>query len=138
MAQAFAYYNYDETQGRHGVHRGFRAAQVPINADTFRAGYVTPDDRWDNYWRAGQNALLGWDSALPGAGNGAKSLGQELGQQRRLRVLPGREGVPQRLPALAAGCRRPQPDRLDGHSFRSSGYRLKQVFADAAIYCMGQ
>ena len=35
------------------------------------AGYITPDDRWDNYWRAGPNALLGWSPSLPGSGQGA-------------------------------------------------------------------
>ena len=49
--------------------------------------YVTPDDRWDNYWRKGRNALLGWDPALPGAGQGAKSLG------------PGTRAAPMRSPA---------------------------------------
>jgi hypothetical protein len=33
------------------------------NADNFKPGYVTPDDRWDNYWRKGNNQLLGWDPA---------------------------------------------------------------------------
>ena len=48
------------------------------NSDNFKFGYVTPDDSWDNYWRAGPNQLLGWDASLPGGGNGAASMGQEL------------------------------------------------------------
>ena len=39
---------------------------------------MTPDDSWNNHWRQGQNALIGWSPALPGSGTGAKSLGQEL------------------------------------------------------------
>ena len=51
-----------------------------INADNFRPGYVTMDDHWNNYWRAGQNRSVGWSSALPGNGNGAKGLGQVIGR----------------------------------------------------------
>ena len=48
------------------------------NDTTFADGFVTPDDSWHNHWRQGQNALIGWNSAMPGQGNGAKSLGEEL------------------------------------------------------------
>jgi hypothetical protein len=78
MAQAFAYYNFDENSQRLQFTPGNVQAKYSINADTFKYGFVTPDDRWNNYWRNGQNALLGWDTSLPGAGNGAKSLGNEL------------------------------------------------------------
>ena len=72
------------------------------------------------------------------AGNGAKSLGQELGAQRCLRDVPGREGVP----APSASARRAtRPTAARSTSMASvvqaSGYRLKQVFAEAAAYCMG-
>jgi hypothetical protein len=48
------------------------------NNTNFAPGFVTPDDYWENRWRKGQNSLLGWSGALPGKGNGAKSMGQEL------------------------------------------------------------
>ena len=70
------------------LRRGRRAASSTRPARSSRStsttttpsGRVTstPDDHWDNYWRQGRNALLGWDAALPGSGSGAKSLGQEL------------------------------------------------------------
>ncbi len=37
-----------------------------INSENFSYGFVTPDDHWDNYWREGRNANLGWSSSLPG------------------------------------------------------------------------
>ena len=49
-----------------------------INNTNFPQGFVTPDDTWNNRWRTGPNQVLGWSGSLPGSGNGAKSLGQEL------------------------------------------------------------
>src|SRR5690606_2173698 len=54
-----------------------------INADNFKPGYITSDDRWDNRWRLpGPNTALGWDPSRPGFGNGAKSLGEELAHSK--------------------------------------------------------
>ena len=35
-------------------------AKYHINSGNFSPGYVTPDNRWTNYWRSGINARLGW------------------------------------------------------------------------------
>ena len=109
-----------------------------INADSFRPGYVTRNDRWDNYWRQGQNALLGWDAGLPGAGNGAKSLGQELAGTRAFASCQVEK-------VFKAMCLRSPDSSADRArvatvttAFRSGGYRLKQVVADVATYCMGE
>ena len=56
MAQAFAYYNFDEASQRIQYTPGSVQPKYHINAETFKYGYITPDDRWDNYWRSGQNA----------------------------------------------------------------------------------
>ncbi len=138
MTQAFAFYTYDDTQGRLLYTAGSVQPKYSINADTFKYGFVTPDDSWENRWRRGQNALLGWDQALPGSGNGAKSLGQELGNSDAFascQVEKVFRTVCLRSPTDTAD--RSQITSMVG-SFRSSGYRLKQAFADAATYCMGQ
>ncbi len=112
-------------------------AKYHINSDNFKYGYVTPDDRWDNYWRSGPDALLGWDSTLPGAGNGAKSLGMELANSEafaQCQVKKVFKTVCLRAPGNTAD--RNQIDTLVA-SFKSSGYHLKRVFAEAAAYCMG-
>ena len=69
MAQAFAYYNFNEASGQMEYTPGMVQPKYFINNETFAPGYITPDDRWDNYWRTGQNQLLGWDSSQPGSGN---------------------------------------------------------------------
>jgi hypothetical protein len=137
MAQAFAYYNFDATAGRLFYTAGQVQPKYLINPDNFRPGYVTPDDRWDNYWRHGQNRLLGWSGSLPGSGSGAASLGAELAGSdafARCQVQKVFRNVCLRDPV--DGADRAQVDSMVS-SFRGNGYRLKRVFAEAAVYCRG-
>jgi hypothetical protein len=78
MTQAFAYYDFDETQQRLVYTPGTVNPKYFLNPDNFKPGYVTPNDNWENRWRRGQNSLLGFSGALPGNGAGAKSLGEEI------------------------------------------------------------
>jgi hypothetical protein len=138
LAQAYAYYDYDEAAGRLVYTPGQVRPKYFNNDETFRPGFATPDDRWDNYWRSGRNALLGWDGALPGHGSGAKSMGRELaGSERfaRCQVEKVFRNVCFRPPSDAAD--RARVDAMIA-SFRNDGYRLKRVFAEAATYCMGE
>ena len=137
MTQAFAYYNYDETQGRLVYTPGQVQPKYLINADNFKYGYVTPDDSWDNYWRAGPNANLGWSASLPGSGAGAKSLGVELANSQAFASCQVKK-------VFKTVCLRDPSDASDFtqvdsmvSSFIAGNYSMKQVFADAAVYCMG-
>jgi hypothetical protein len=137
LAQAFAYYDYDEAGGRLQYTAGVVRPKYFNNKDTFPAGYSTPDDAWDNYWRKGRNALLGWDAALPGRGTGAKSLGRELARSDAFascQVQKVFKAMCFRAPSDAADRARVQAMTA---SFKSGGYQLKRVFAEAATYCMG-
>jgi hypothetical protein len=138
LAQAYAYYNYDETQGRLVYTSGQVQTKYFNNADTFRPGFVTPDDAWENRWRRGNNRLIGWDTALPGRGNGAKSMGQELANSdafAQCQVEKVFRTVCFRAPSNAGDRARVQS--ITGQ-FRSSNYNLKRVFAETAAYCMGE
>jgi len=137
MAQAFAFYTFDDAQGRLVYTGGAVQPKYFNNDTTFAFGFRTPDDQWENRWRKGQNALLGWDASLPGTGTGAKSLGQEFGASDAFATC-------QIEKVFRTVCLRAPQDTADrnmistmSNSFRSSGYRLKQAFADAATYCMG-
>ncbi len=137
MAQAFAFYTFDEAQGRLVYTGGAVQPKYFNNDTTFAFGFRTAGDQWENRWRAGQNALLGWDSNLPGSGTGAKSLGQEFGASDAFASCQVEK-------VFRTVCLRTPNDALDRNriqtmtnSFRASGYRLKQAFADAAAYCMG-
>ena len=137
MAQAFAYYDYDDVASRIVYTPGQAQPKYFINADNFKFGYVTPDDGWDNYWRQGPNALLGWDTGMPGNGNGAPSLGQELANSEafaRCQVKKVFRNICFRDPV--DGADRTQIDSMV-LLFRSGGYRMRQVFAEAAVYCQG-
>jgi len=144
MAQAFAYYNYNETTGRleytaAGPGPGGTVQPKYFNNDlNFPQGFRTPDDEWSNYWREGQNAYLDFDPGRPGAGNGAKSLGEELGNSGAFASCQVRK-------VFRAVCLRDPEDQADRdaaaaitNTFRTTGYSMKQVFADTAVHCMGQ
>jgi hypothetical protein len=108
-----------------------------INQDNFKPGYVTPDDHWDNRWRKGPNEVLGWDASRPGSGNGAKALGDEIGasnQFARCQVEKVFKTVCLRPPGNSAD--RVKVDSITS-AFKASGYKMKDVFAQAAVYCMG-
>jgi hypothetical protein len=137
MAQAFAYYNYDEAAAALQYTAGNVQAKYFNNDLNFPQGYRTTDDHWDNYWRKGQNSYLGFDAALPGSGDGAQSLGAELGSSDAFAACQVKK-------VFRAVCLR-EPDLPDNGTvdqiittFRGTGYRMKQVFADTAVYCMGQ
>jgi len=143
FAQAFAYYDYDN--GSAEAPGTMRLVYNPAavhpkyfnNNTNFAPGFITPDDAWENRWREGQNSLLGWSSSLPGRGNGAKSMGEELANSNafaQCQVEKVFKTVCFRAPGNAAD--RNQVATMTTN-FRSSGYRLKQVFAEAAVYCMG-
>ncbi len=146
LTQAYAYYDFDEALGRLVYNRkgtvdpetGTRVQKkYLINANTFKYGYVTRDDRWDNYWRQGRNAALGWDPGLPGSGHGAKSMGRELAHSEafaRCQVKKVFKAVCLRAPGDAAD--RAQVDAMVA-SFKNHNYSLKQVFAESAVYCKG-
>ena len=137
MAQAFAYYNYDETSGALQYTDGNVQSKYFNNDLNFPSGYRTPNDHWDNYWRRGQNSYLGFDGARPGSGDGAQSLGDELGNSQAFAACQVKK-------VFRAVCLR-EPDLPDNGkvdqiiaTFRGTGHRMKQVFADTAVYCMGQ
>jgi hypothetical protein len=137
LAQAFVYYDFDETATRLMYTPGAVQPKYFNNDTTFADGFITPDDAWHNHWRQGQNALLGWNQALPGQGNGAKSLGEELAGTQVFAQCQVQK-------VFKAVCLRDAVDQADRdqvaamtNTFRSGGYNLKQVFAESAGYCMG-
>jgi len=142
MTQAFAYYNYpdveDDQPGAIEYTPGSVQPKYFNNDLNFPQGFRTPDDSWENYWRKGQNAYLGFDPGLPGQGTGAKSLGDELGNSHAFAACQVKK-------VFKAVCLREPQDATDRaavdqivNTFRSSNYRMKQVFADTAVYCMGE
>jgi hypothetical protein len=144
MAQAFAYYDFNNTDPATADTAGqivYTAGQVQpkyhINNTNFPQGFSTQDDAWNNHWRTGPNQVLGWNGSLPGGGNGAKSLGQELESSAAFascqvtRVFkyvclrePNTQGDFNQVTSMIA-------------SFQGHQYSLRQVFAEGAAYCKG-
>lgn len=154
LTQSLAYYDYEydvvnDPDGDNGQISyndvgqtdpvtGTRVEEKYFNNNlNFEHGFVTPNDNWANYWREGQNKLLGWDESLPGSGSGAKSFGEELSNSQsfaQCQVTKVFENV----------CLRPPQDGADHGqidamttSFQNNGYNLRRTFAESAVYCMG-
>jgi hypothetical protein len=144
MAQAFAYYNFTATDPTTTDTTGqivYTAGQVQpkyhINNTNFPQGFNTLDDAWQNRWRTGPDYILGWSAALPGSGNGAKSLGQELESSAAFascQVTRVFKDVCLRAPNSTADFT--QVNSMIA-SFQAHNYSLRQVFAEGAAYCMG-
>jgi hypothetical protein len=135
MAQAFAYYNFDETSGRLVYTEGQVQPKYLINADNFRPGYVTPDDSWDNYWRSGQNSVLGWGPEIPeGSRNGAKTLGQEFAGSQAFARCQGIKVY--RSVCLSDPSETDLSNLLTASGFAAS-FNMKDLFAHAADACKG-
>jgi hypothetical protein len=137
LARAFAYYDYDATAGRLVYTPGTVQPKYFNNNKTFPDGFITPDDSWNNHWRVGQNALIGWSPSLPGSGQGAKSLGQELAGTSAFAQCQVKK-------VFKTVCYRDPVDQADRteidtmtNTFRNNNFNLRQVFADSAGYCMG-
>ncbi|HXS27970.1 MAG TPA: hypothetical protein VN730_09920 [Steroidobacteraceae bacterium] len=145
MAGAFAYYDFPGTAVGDGLNTGalqYTPGQVQgkyhINSTNFPSGFFTTDDSWINYWRQGPNQILGWSPALPGRGNGAKSLGQELESSTAFaacQVQKVFQTVCYRTPDSQQDLQTVAQMQSD---FVSGGYKVKQMFAEAAVACMGQ
>jgi hypothetical protein len=138
MAQAFSNYNFDGVTTQTTLYTpGIVQAKYLINSQNFNEGFITPDDSWSNRWRQGPNQVLGWSSALPGSGSGAKSLGQELAASSAFAQCQ----VQKVFKAVCFRTPQNQADRTQiatmVSTFTAGGFKLKQVFAETAVYCMG-
>ncbi|HTU65920.1 MAG TPA: hypothetical protein VMF52_08220 [Steroidobacteraceae bacterium] len=149
LARAFAFYDYDNgTAEAPGTMRlvytpGVVQPKYFNNNTNFAPGFVTPDDHWENRWRKGQNAALNWSQSLPGSGTGAKSMGEELANSEAFaecQVEKVFKAVCFRAPGAVNDPGRKAQDiskvgEITDH-FMNGGYKLKQVFAETAAYCM--
>ncbi|MFV2059040.1 MAG: hypothetical protein ACC653_00070 [Gammaproteobacteria bacterium] len=150
MIQAFAYYNYNSDAEDTIVllkdQMVFEANTVQAkylqNSGVFPVGYITPNNNWENYWRAGKNAALGWGwktepNAQAGKGTGAKSMGREFAYSKAFASC-------QVTKVFKTVCLRPPSSPADRTEvsritdvFDASTYKLKTVFAETANYCKG-
>ncbi|MDY6919578.1 MAG: hypothetical protein SV765_05120 [Pseudomonadota bacterium] len=145
LAQAYAYYEWSGEEGTDEGQLIYTPNQVQakyhINADNFRYGYATPDDSWENYWRAGPNSALGWNSnpytGDAGMGSGAKSMGAELAHTDAFAQCQVKK-------VFQTVCLHPPTTSADHAqvssmvtNFEASNYNLQTAFTDAAVYCRG-
>ncbi len=141
LAGAFAYYDYVEVEDE-GERLIYTAGEVQPkyvrDAGVFPTGFNTQNDSWANYWRSGKNSWVGWNAANGGLGNGAKELGMELSQSRQFSECQVKK-------VFEKVCHRSPNGDADNTAveniatiFEANNRSMKRVFAETAIYCMGQ
>ncbi len=133
---AYAYFDWegDQDTGRVEYTRGQVQDKYLANGNTFPAGYVTRDDRWENRWITGSHSILGWRSASI-RGFGPQSMGEQLAESEafsRCQVNKVFEQVCFRPPSDLDDRTQVEDIRED---FETNGYDLIDVFADVATYC---
>jgi len=154
LAQALAYYEwsyttdpdtgqltYSTTQRAvdpNDSSKGMTRAQPKylINSGNFKYGYVTRNDSWDNYWRSGPNAILGWSSSVASSGQGASSMGRELANSKAFSSCQARkvfQNVCLRDPMSNAADRTKINQIVN--SMTNGVVNMKRIFAETASYC---
>lgn len=136
LAGAFAYYNFNEGSRQLEYTIDNVQEKYQINSDNFSFGYVTVDDSWKNYWRAGPNQWLGWEAGMPAEGTGAASLGREIAHSQAFAQCHVKQ-------VFKTVCLR-EPSDADDRSQLSTmvgqfnqNHNLKEQFKLAAVHCMG-
>lgn len=135
LAGAFAFYDFDETNQQLVYTPGAVQPKFVREAGTFPYGYVTLGDSWINYWRSGPNAFVGWNG--PGSGAGAKSLGMELSQTRQFSECQVKNVFQKVCYRAPNGPADEQAVENIANIFEANNRSLKRVFAETAVYCMG-
>ena len=154
MAGAFAYYEFDESTTQMVYTPGEVSEKHLINSTNFKDGYVTNNDSWVNYWRKGQNALLGWntyagetlDTKGHATGTGAASFGRELANtdafascqvKKVFKSLCFRDSDDYEADRQQVGAITNEFIGSITTYFKDNGYRMKDVFVKVAAYCKG-
>jgi hypothetical protein len=160
MLGAYAYYDFNADTGQLDYQTNNEDIPNPLgdpipnpnrvvkkfnhNETTFKYGYVQTDDSWLNYWRNGQNSLLGWYNDVPldenghSTGSGAKELGIEMARSDAFDSCQVKK-------VFKTVCLRDsnafQVDRNEvqriASIFKADG-NMQNVFAEVAGYCKGQ
>lgn len=137
LAGAFAYYDFDEDLSRLLYTQGSVQSKFLNDAGVFRYGFETSDDSWINYWRAGRNEFVGWDAAGSNAGNGVRSLGMELARTRQFATCQVKSVFEKVCHRSPNGPADQQAVETIATSFETNNRSMQQVFAETAVYCMG-
>jgi hypothetical protein len=105
-----------------------------INAENFPDGYVTKDDSWLNLWVDGPNKALGWNGAT--SGKGVKGFGQLYADSNAFAQCMAKRAYARVCVQDALSQEGEHIDKL-AKAFVDGGYKMKNLFAEAATTCMG-
>jgi hypothetical protein len=151
LSGAFAHYNYNTETERLEYNAGAVQEKFGINAGVYKHGFTTVDDSWVNYWRVGQNSSLMFRASVADgvttnvdfghtSGSGAKSLGKEISSSKAFSACAVKqvfEDVCIRSGNSLTTADNVEIERISG-VFEATNYSYRQIWAQAALFCMGQ
>ena len=136
MAQAFAYYDFDETQSRLVYTPGAVNAQVLHQRRTTSSRASSRRTTLGEPLAPRPELAARLERLAPRQRQRREVARRGARHERRVRGVPGPEGLQGGvLPRAAAAD--PKSSAITA-SFKASGYHLRQVFAETAARCMGQ
>lgn len=140
LAGAFAHMDATEVTvnnqvvTRYSVNPSVVHKKYFINADTFPDGYVTKDNSWTNLWVEGPNKVVGWKG--PTSGKGVKSFGQLYADSDAFAQCMAKRTYARVCVQEPLGQTGDHINKLS-KAFVEGGYKMKNLFAEAATMCMG-
>jgi len=132
LGGAFAYFDF--TDGKITYSGGSVVEKINRN-NLFSPGHIVRDDGWMNLWANGQNSSLGWRG--PTTGNGARSLGQLLGDSKQFSACM----VKRSYKMICLNEFETKHEEADLTSISSKfenefQYNMKDLFAEVATLCL--
>lgn len=137
LVSAFAYFNstMDGNDILYSITPGKVQPKYFINSGNYPEGHRTVDNTWRNLWVEGSNKSLGWKG--PTTGKGVKSYGKLYAGTRAFSECMAKR-------TYAKTCLTDWSIESGDHitelanNFEKNGYKLKDLFAEASVKCMGK
>lgn len=137
LGGAFAYFDATDVEGVRVysitpeiVHKKFLQ-----NSSNFPDGFVTENNSWINLWAEGTNKAIGWRGKQ--AGNGINDLGKLITETD---LFP--ECMSRRVYSRVCMANLDEIDEKIikdlSEKFVKSDYKMKNLFAEAAVLCLGE
>ena len=133
---AFAYYDYDETKAEIVYNASEVHEKYSHGSDTFKNGYVTKDDSWENLWVQGINKKYGW-SKVKTKGKGLSSYGKMLSKTKNLSTCLAKRSYEELCILIDDDSEANEDISEIARKFEESNYNLKTLFSTTAAVCLG-
>jgi hypothetical protein len=133
VSGAFAFWNFDAETGALQHTPGQVHPKFLQNSETFPQGYVTTADTWINLWSEGTNAKMGWKGDQ--TGKGINSFGRLLASTDEFNRCMAKRVYARACIKSYDLVNDPKLISELADGFKSSGFKMKNLWAEAVLKC---